>query len=317
MGWFDTPEEQNRKDNENYARGVEDGQNESFLGSIFHDIGQTIGDIIPVPECEESARSRENYESGRAYGRENPASSSSDDDNDSSDDSSSDSSSYDYSSSDSDDEEYYPTPTAPARYVAPAPKVISPEELARRERKNIADKVAGMTSKERDEALKREYEDGKAIYNEPDERVRMQIINYQVMEKSNDIYGVIIMSRQEDETWREAAQDRLEVLLRKHPEVKHLVDMNPNMLLAYGRNPDTQGIEALTQARGIETEKSEEKRIMAQIDAMTRDEVYTYYENAQKGSMRIYALTRYHKMPDKNATFLGFLGNVAKAIFGK
>ncbi len=78
MGWFDTPEEQNRKDNENYAEGVKEGQNAGWFAGLGREIGEIV--TIGVPKSAEYERKQGIRDAGIKYGMDHPARSSDDDD---------------------------------------------------------------------------------------------------------------------------------------------------------------------------------------------------------------------------------------------
>ncbi len=124
---------------------------------------------------------------------------------------------------------------------------------------------------------------------------------------SNDIYSTIIFSRSSDEAWREAGSARLEVLLKRHPEIRHLVKKDWTEIYNLSEN-DKEGKGALGLAKELDNKEKEENRMKSEIDKMSREEVRDI-AHTRGHPMELYAWERYGKMPQ----FTGILGR----LFGR
>jgi len=252
---------------------------------------------------------------------ESSSSSSSDDDDDSS---SNNSSSYDYDDEDDSDSSiiYFsktctpkPIEIAKQNKTKPELKVPLKPEL-NIPQKTLTQKVLEMTSSERQEALlgKLVYgsdRDFKYQYNEPDEIVRQEIIKCDVMESEENIYQVIAMTKFDSE-WKIYAEKKLESIIRKHPEVKYLAELDFFKLDSLQRYDKR---EALIVAREYKESDENEKKLIRGIDSIEDKSELWRIAQDRSNPARTYALQRYYHLPDKMTGIFGFLELILKKLF--
>ncbi|MEK6895874.1 MAG: hypothetical protein AABX12_00235 [Nanoarchaeota archaeon] len=316
------------KNDEIYERGVRDGQTKGWLDRLVQ------ANIPKISEKDDI------YDKGYTFGlkhrpeeKKQTEESSSSRDEDSSDDDSDDSSGSDYSSeidylfalideirnssSVEDDAstetdsspDYEPSYSdEPKKHSSTIPIKFNPPPR-KSERENLVDKVLSMDSFEMEQTLVIRYGEDKAS-----EDIRKEVILRKVMDKDNNIYGLIVFS-QTDNEFRPYAQKRLEALIKEHPELRH-ISSNINSATINLLIRDDDGSRALKEARRIQRESDEIDRINKTNDAEELLEI----SKRMSGSGPNYAYERYCKVVEaqmRERRRPGYIvKSVLKGIFG-